>query len=166
MGTDHVVTSMNEKLVKGDVSDRPGDPKTDVWSAGSGMVGLETALPVMLSEGVHKGRITFEKLVEIYCQNTAYTFGLYPKKGTIQVGSDGDLVIIDMKKTMKVSEKILHSYADFTVFEGLEVKGWPILTVLGGNVIMEDREPVGKHGQGRYIPRKVGSQLYPLEKTQ
>jgi len=169
IGTDHVVSSLHEKLEKGDTSDHRGDPKSNVWETGSGFVGVETELPIMLSEGVNKGRISFERMVEICCRNTAYSSGLYPKKGAIQVGSDADLVIVDMDKKTKVRGDKLFSYADFSIFDGMELRGWPTKTILRGEVIfnwegedLDDRQVIGKHGFGRYIPRIFGHQLYPI----
>jgi len=72
----------------------------------------------MLSEGVNKGRITLEKLVEVCCYNNARVFGIYPQKGTISVGSDADLVIIDLSKKEKLSEKTNHQLSDFCPYEG------------------------------------------------
>ncbi len=164
LGTDHVVTSVEEKLVQGDVGgplDDKFDASANIWCTGSGFVGMETAIPLMLSEGVHKGRITLEKLVEIYCQNPAYYLGLYPKKGAIALGSDADLVILDMDKKMKVEAGALHSYADFSIYEGMELKGWPMMTILRGEVVSENREITGKHGYGRSQYRTLGQQYCP-----
>lgn len=162
LGTDHVISTRHEKLSKGDTFDHDTDPATDVWSTGSGFVGFDTLLPLMLSEGVNKGRISFERLVEVCCKNTAFAAGLYPKKGAISGGSDADLVIVDMDKRIKVSPDILHSRADFTIFEGMELRGWPVMTILRGNVIAEDGKVVAKPGLGLYLPRKPGYSVYPI----
>ncbi|MBI3076990.1 MAG: amidohydrolase family protein [Deltaproteobacteria bacterium] len=155
IGSDHVVTSLHEKLVKGDTSDHVTDPATDIWATGSGFVGLDTLLPVMLSEGVNRRRISLERLVEVCCTNPAKLSGLYPRKGVISLGADADLVILDLEKTVRVSASVLHSYADFTVFDGRELRGWPVLTMLRGTVIMEDGKVTGRPGAGRYLPRSV-----------
>ena len=163
IGTDQVITSMHEKTVKGDTSDRTADPKTDIWATGSGFVSWDALLPVMLSEGVHKGRITLEQLVELCCQNTAKTFGLFPRKGAIRVGSDADMVLVDMDKEQLMSTEVMHSYADFTVFEGWKLKGWPEVTILRGKVIYEGGEVTGEHGFGRAIVRDKDRRLLPVE---
>jgi dihydropyrimidinase/dihydroorotase len=129
--------------------------KFDLWSTRSGLTGLETLLPVMLSEGVNKGRISMEKLVEVCSYNTAKILGIHPKKGSLSPGSDADLVIVDLKKKVKVSIEDMHTGADYTPFEGRELKGWPVLTMVKGNVVMEDGEITGKPGTGKYIPRKT-----------
>jgi dihydropyrimidinase len=108
----------------------------------------------MLSEGVNKGRISMEKLVEVCCHNPAKVLGIHPQKGTIAVGSDADLVIVDLDESRSVKVENLHTASDFTPYEGRELKGWPVLTMVGGNIVMEDGEITGKPGVGKYIPRK------------
>ena len=107
----------------------------------------------MLSEGVNKGRITLEKLVEICCVNNAKAMGIYPRKGVIQVGSDADLVIVDLNKKVRLSAKSLHQFSDYCLYEGWEVKGYPVLTMLRGNIIAENGKLLAKPGLGRYLPR-------------
>ncbi len=131
--------------------------KKEMWKDSlPGMPGMETLLPLMLSEGVNKGRITLEKLVEVLCYNNAKVFGLFPQKGTIQVGSDADLVIVDLDKTKKITLDRNHGCYDFIPYDGWEVKGWPILTMLRGIVLVENDALVAKPGAGKYIPRFVG----------
>ena len=91
----------------------------DFWRAPVGMAGLETWLPIMLSEGVNKSRITMERLVEVCCYNPAKKYGLAPRKGMIAVGSDADLVVLDLNRKAKVNGADLYTQAaDFTCFEG------------------------------------------------
>jgi len=127
--------------------------KQEFWGAVVGVAGIQTVLPVLLSEGVNKGRISINKLVEITSYNTARTFGLYPRKGAIEVGASADLVVLDMEKRSVVRAKDLHHISDFSLFEGRELTGWPVTTVLRGEVIVEDGEAVGKAGTGRFVPR-------------
>ncbi|MEM4724354.1 MAG: amidohydrolase family protein [Candidatus Hadarchaeum sp.] len=141
IGTDHCAST--------------GKGAFDIWSAPAGLPGLETLLPVMLSEGVNKGRISMEKLVEVCCYNPAKVLGILPQKGTIAVGSDADLLIVDSDESKVVKAENLHTASDFTPYEGKELKGWPVLTMVGGNVVMEDGEIVGRPGVGKYIPRKL-----------
>jgi dihydroorotase (multifunctional complex type) len=125
--------------------------KEEFWSAVVGMAGIETMFPVMLSEGVNKGRISLEKLVEIGCYNNAMQFGLLPRKGTINVGSDADIVIVDLSRKVKIEARKLHHISDFTPYEGWEITGWPILTMVRGKIVMEDGKIVGEPGYGKYI---------------
>jgi len=131
--------------------------KKDLWTAAPGMPGLETFLPIMLSEGVNKGRVTLEKLVEVLCYNNAKVFGIYPQKGAIEVGSDGDLVIIDLEKKIKFSAAQQHyKFSDYTPYEGWEIKGWPALTMVRGKVVVKNGEMLAKPGWGKYISRSFG----------
>jgi D-hydantoinase len=128
----------------------------DFWRAPVGMAGVETWLPIMITEGVNKGRITLEKLVEVCCYNPAKIYGLTPRKGMIGVGSDADIVIVDLNKRSKVDSKNLYTQAaNYYNYEGWELQGWPILTMVRGNIIMEDSKVVGKAGYGRYISAKI-----------
>ena len=126
-----------------------------IWEAYPGYTCMESYLPIMLSEGVNKGRITLERLVECACRNNAKAFGVFPKKGTISVGSDADLVIVDLDKKVRLSAETHHECCDFSIYEGWEVKGYPVLTMVHGAVVMEDGKVVGKPGIGRYIPRFI-----------
>jgi dihydropyrimidinase/dihydroorotase len=109
-----------------------------------------------------------EKLVEVCCENPARIFGLYPKKGTISIGSDADLVLVDLQRAMKVQRDMIYSSAGWSIWEGQELKGWPVMTILRGQVVMEWPEGaprakiLGDKPSGRYIPRKLGHQLYPI----
>lgn len=124
----------------------------NIWEGYPGYSCIESYLPIMLSEGVNKNRITLERLVEVACCNNAKAFGIYPKKGAINIGSDADIVIVDLNKKVKLSAQTHHECQDFSIYEGWEVKGYPVLTMLRGNVVMEDGKVVGKPGIGRYIP--------------
>jgi len=129
--------------------------KTDFWDAWVGVAGIQTLLPVMLSQGVHGNKISINKLVEITSYNTANIFGLYPKKGAIEVGGDADLVIIDMNRKNVVRTEDLHHISDISLFEGRELTGYPVLTMVRGSVVMEDGEITGEKGFGRFISRTI-----------
>jgi dihydropyrimidinase len=125
--------------------------KKEFWEAIVGMAGIETFFPVLLSEGVNKGRISIEKLVELCCHNNAKTFGLFPVKGTIMVGSDADLIIVDLDKEKTIRADKLHHISDFSPYEGRKVRGWPVVSIVRGNVIMENGDIVGNKGYGKLI---------------
>jgi D-hydantoinase len=127
--------------------------KQDFWEAVVGVAGIQTVLPVLLSEGVNKNRISINKLVEVTSYNPAMLFGLYPQKGAIEAGSDADLVILDLSKKATVRAKDLYHISDFSLFEGRELTGWPVLTMVRGKVVFEDGEVTGKPGTGRFVPR-------------
>ena len=146
IGTDHVANRLDMKMGNG-----------DIWSALSGFPGIATMLPVLLSEGVNKQRISIQKVVELTSFNTAEIFGMFPKKGTIAIDSDADIVLVDLEKEQKVTPELLQSYSDYTIYDGMTIKGWPVLTMVRGQIVMEDGQVVGKHGYGEYIARKPKS---------
>ncbi|MEW5721737.1 MAG: dihydropyrimidinase [Thermodesulfobacteriota bacterium] len=121
----------------------------------NGMAGVEIRLPVLYSEGVRKRRISLERLAQVASANPARLFGLYPRKGVIQVGSDADLVLLDPEKEVTLGRKTLHMEADFCSVEGLKVNGMPVLTMARGQVIVEDGRFVGREGGGRFLKRRI-----------
>ena len=118
---------------------------------------LSTWMPVMLNEGVNKGRITLEKMVEVCCHNPAKYLGILPQKGIIGVGSDADIVIIDLEKKQVPRAQEMHSAAGYNVYEflGWELKGWPVMAMVRGNIVMEDGKVIAKEGTGKYIKRRL-----------
>jgi len=120
-----------------------------------GMPGVETYLPLMYSEGVVKGRLSLTELVKLMCENPARTFGLYPRKGAIQVGADADLVAIDPTLQWSLDGATLHSRAGYTPFQGWQVTGKPVLTMLRGQVLVEQGQLHQGPGYGRYLHRPL-----------
>ena len=143
MGTDHTAIKLSDKVGK------------DVWSTRVGFPGVETLLPLMLSEGVNKARISIEDLVRICCSNNARVHGLWPRKGSISVGSDADLLVLDLKKRKKVCAETLHSYSDFTPYEGWTLTGWPHMTIARGNIVMHNDEVFEKENFGKFLKRHL-----------
>jgi allantoinase len=123
----------------------------NIWEAGNGALGLETLLPVMLSEGVNKGRITLPRLVSLVSENPARIFGIYPRKGAIRIGSDADLVMVDLEAGFTVKSDNLHTKQKHTPFEGLEGRGAPVLSMVRGEVVAENGEPVIDPGYGVFV---------------
>lgn len=120
----------------------------------NGGPGVETLLPLLLSEGVGKGRLTMECLVEILSTEPARLFGLYPRKGAIMAGADADLVIIDPDKEVALSAETLHTNIDYTLYEGFVLKGYPVMTISKGKVICSDGQFHGAPGAGKFVPRQ------------
>jgi dihydropyrimidinase len=127
----------------------------DIWNAPMGLGNTsELILPVMLSEGVHKGRIDLQKVAEVCAYNPARVFGVGHRKGNVEMGLDADLVLVDLEATRKVSPGALHSICDWTIYDGWTLRGWPTHTILRGEVIVERGEPRTRTPrQGRYVPR-------------
>lgn len=132
--------------------------KTGMWSAMPGYPGTGEILPVLLSEGVNKGRISLQKLVEVCSTNVAKVFGLYPRKGCLQVGSDADFVIVDLDRKHTISAANHHSIAGYNLYDGIEFTGWPTMTIVRGQIVMKEDEIVGPAGHGQYVPRQLGLQ--------
>jgi dihydropyrimidinase len=119
----------------------------------NGIPGVETRLPILFSEGVKKGRISLNEFVALSATNHAKAYGLYPTKGTIAIGSDADVAIWDPDRKVTISQKLLHHGSDYTPYEGAEITGWPISTMVRGRFVVRDGELVGKRGEGTYLSR-------------
>ena len=130
----------------------------------NGIPGVETRLPILSSEGVGKGRISLNEFVALTATNHARTYGLYPKKGTIAVGSDADIAIWDTAREVTISQSLMHGGSDYTPYEGLRVKGWPVSTLVRGAFVVRDGELVGREGAGRYIAREKSPLAMPAAK--
>jgi dihydropyrimidinase len=112
--------------------------------------------------GVRAGRISLNRMVELLATSPAKLFGLYPRKGTIAVGSDADIVIFDPQKRVTITAASQHSKSDYNLYEGTEVTGSPETVLLRGNVLVENDELVAQPGIGRYVPRaRFGQELKP-----
>jgi len=123
----------------------------DNFSVPLGITGAQEFIPLMLDQ-VNSGILTLEDLVRFCSENPAKIFGLYPKKGTIQVATDADFTIVDMGKKAILTEKDMHSRTGFTSWEGMEVSGMPVYTIVRGRVIMENGNIVTHPGVGRFVP--------------
>lgn len=119
----------------------------------NGIPGVETSLPILFSEGVSKGRIDLQRFVALSSTNHAKMYGLYPQKGEIAVGSDADLVFWDPNRKEILRQDILHHGADYTPFEGIEVTGFPVRTILRGETLVADGALHKAKGIGQYLKR-------------
>ena len=119
-----------------------------------GVQGVENIIPILFSEGVKKNIIGLRRFVELVSTNPAKLYGLYPKKGIIAVNSQADLAVIDPNLRIKLGRETLHSNLDHSIYEGIEVTGYPIHVIHRGEVIVENRIFVGKEGRGTYIKRR------------
>jgi dihydropyrimidinase len=127
--------------------------KDDFSKIPNGGPGLENRLQLMHEFGVRTGRISLERMVELLSTNPAKYFGLYPRKGTIAVGSDADLVIFDPEKRVTISASRHHSKCDYNLYEGTEVTGSPETVLLRGRVIVDGDEFLGRPGEGQFVKR-------------
>jgi dihydropyrimidinase len=118
----------------------------------NGIPGLETRLPLLFSEGVNKGRIDLHEFVALTATNAAKLYGLYPRKGTIAIGSDADLVIWDDQRAITISNELLHHAVDYTPYEGMRVTAWPAVTLSRGVAVWRDGRFTGRAGHGEFLP--------------
>jgi dihydropyrimidinase len=134
--------------------------KHDFSKIPNGGPGLENRLQMIHEFGVRAERISLNRMVELLSTNPAKLFGLYPRKGTIAVGSDGDIVLFDPEKKVTISAATHHSRVDYNLYEGAEVTGSPEVVLLRGNVLVENDALVASPGIGQYVARaKFGEEL-------
>jgi dihydropyrimidinase len=134
--------------------------KDDFSKIPNGGPGLENRLHMIHEFGVRAGRISLNRMVELLATNPAKLFGLYPRKGTIAVGSDADIVVFDPEKKVTISAKTHHSKVDYNLYEGTEVTGAPEVVLLRGNVLVENGDLVAEAGVGQFVARaKFGREL-------
>jgi dihydropyrimidinase len=141
--TDHAAWTLADKL----------DPELTVDTARPGMSELETLMPVLFSEGVRKGRLSLSRFVEVTSTNAAKLFGLYPRKGTIAVGSDADLVVWDPELRRPVVGAQGLSRAGYSLYEGWDVVGAPAQTISRGEVVYSDGAVLAGEGRGQLVGR-------------
>jgi dihydropyrimidinase len=129
----------------------------------NGVPGVATRLPLLYSEGVLKGRIDLNQFVRLTAANTAKLYGLYPRKGTIAIGSDADLVIWNEGAPVTVTNAMLHHACDYTPYEGMELSAWPAVTLCRGRPVYRDGALCGDAGHGAFqaCERPLAAQLPP-----
>ncbi|MQF80239.1 amidohydrolase family protein [SAR202 cluster bacterium AD-493-K16_JPT_193m] len=145
-------------------ADEPTLGQENIFDIGAGLTTLEFMMPLVWTHGVNTGRITLTRFVQSFCENPAKLFGIYPQKGTIKTGSDADIVIWDPAKKHTVDEE--HGNSDFSTFKGMELLGMPIITMVRGNVVIENGEVVGKSGKSKYIAGNTNTTAYANKQFQ
>jgi dihydropyrimidinase len=141
--TDHAPATRAEKL----------DESRTIATVSPGMGELDTLMPLLFSNGVRTGAITLERFVELTSTNAAKAFGLYPRKGTIAVGGDADLLVWDPEASRTFSAEAAESNADFSLYEGWEITGHPAITISRGEVVYRDGEITAPSARGRLVTR-------------
>jgi dihydropyrimidinase len=123
----------------------------EVDNALGGHNGIETRMSYLFSEGVKKGRISVNRFVQVSSTAVAKLFGIYPRKGVIAIGSDADIVLIDPNRRRRVAVADLHSNCDYSIWDGWEFQGIPVLTMVRGNILVEDGQWTGPSGIGQFV---------------
>jgi dihydropyrimidinase len=144
ISTDHCPFCMAEQKVLG---------KDDFSKIPNGAPGIETRLTLVHNGGVRNGRLNLNRFVELCSTTPAKMFGLFPRKGTVAVGSDADIVLFDPNRKQTLGVKTLHMKVDYNPYEGTTVEGSPSAVIANGKVIIEDGKFVGKKGDGRFLKR-------------
>ena len=116
-------------------------------------------MSLIYSGGVAHGRFSVNRFVELVSTTPAKLFGLYPRKGTIAVGGDADLVIFDPNRKHTISAKNHHMRVDYSMFEGIQVTGMPDIVLSRGKVVVEGDKFLGRAGQGEFLKRSIFSQV-------
>jgi dihydropyrimidinase len=143
LGSDHAPWALRDKV----------DEALDVTTARQGVADLETVMPMLFSAGVRTGRLSLSRFIALTSTNAARLFGLYPRKGTIAVGSDADLVVLDPQLHRVIDGASMQSRAADSVYDGREVHGWPRFTVSRGDVVLEDGQVTAAPGRGQWLRR-------------
>ncbi|HWD58068.1 MAG TPA: dihydroorotase family protein, partial [Stellaceae bacterium] len=136
IATDHAPHAPEEKM------------RSNIWSCDCGFPGVETQMPIMLTE-INRGRMTIGDYVRWSAANPAKAWGLYPRKGVLQVGSDADIVVVDMDRDDLIDQAALHSRSRISPWHGRAITGRPRHTIVRGQVVVRDGELVGAPGWGK-----------------
>ncbi len=119
----------------------------------NGCMGTENLYPFMFSEGFKKRGLAINRVVELVSTNPAKIFGCFPQKGTIAVGSDADIAIFDPNKQVTITKDLTHSDCDYTIWEGVEMQGYPVMTFSRGRKVFDNGVFVGEKGWGQFVKR-------------
>ncbi len=138
IGTDHCP---NQRAAK----------EGEFWEATSGFGSIGATLALLVSEGVNKSRISWELLAKITSENVARAFGIYPRKGVLSPGSDADIVIVDPRQEWTITAEALHSICDYSIYEGMKIKGKVVKTYVRGQLVAENGHPVKSPPWGNYV---------------
>ena len=136
----------------------PDPDEIDIFNVAAGLSTLEFMMPVVWTHGVNTGKITLPRFVQLFCENPAKIFGIWPKKGALQVGSDADVVLWDPSRMHTVGKE--HGISDLNTFEGMDLVGFPVMTMVRGEVVIDDGKVVGKQGRAKFAPRDPNATSY------
>lgn len=140
VGTDHCAVSAADK-------------EGTIWDAAAGFPGMATIFTVMLSEGYHKRGMSLQRIAEVTSQNAAKQFNMYPRKGSLCIGADADLAVIDVNEERVVRAADLLSASDFSLYDGQKMKGWPVRTYSRGRLVAVDGKVIGKPDGKQFLRR-------------
>jgi dihydropyrimidinase len=139
----------------------PKGERTTFKEMANGVPGIELRLPLLFSEGVGRGRLSLNEFVALGATNHAKLYGLYPRKGTIALGGDADLVLWDPKRRVHVTWAMLHDQTGYTPYEGRELTGWPVTVISRGRVVVQDGQLHAEPGSGQFVPAAMSEWARP-----
>jgi dihydropyrimidinase len=148
LATDEYTTSYKVKMSGSDIESTPG-----------GHAGIETRGIIGFSEGYAKGRLSLRRFAEVFATNPAKIMGLYPRKGIIAPGSDADLAVWDPQVTRTITMDSLHHDSDYSPWEGWQVRGWPVMTLLRGKIMAAGGRVTGTAADGLWVPRAIADEF-------
>src|SRR6516225_471907 len=139
----------------------PLGDRTTFKDVANGVPGIELRLPLLFSAGVGEGRLDLNAFVALTATNHARLYGLYPRKGTIAVGSDADIAIWDPEREVTVTAAILHDAVGYTPYEGRQLRGWPMTVLSRGRIVVEDGKLAAQRGSGVFLPCAISDAATP-----
>ncbi len=142
IATDHAPHAPEEKM------------RGNIWSCDCGFPGVETQMPIMLTE-INRGRMTISDYVRWSAVNPAKAWGLYPRKGALQAGSDADIVVVDMDRDDRIDQAALHSRSKISPWHGHAITGRPLHTIVRGEIVVRDGELTGRPGWGKPVVQSI-----------
>ena len=140
----------------------PHGDRTTFKEIANGVPGIELRLPLLFSEGVGQGRLDLNAFVALTATNHAKLYGLYPRKGTIAVGSDADIAIWDPDRETEISAGMLHDNVGYTPYEGRRLRGWPVTVLSRGRIVVENGKLAAQRGSGQFLPCALSAAAKPL----
>jgi dihydropyrimidinase len=139
----------------------PHGERTTFKEIANGVPGIELRLPLLFSEGVRRGRLDLNQFVALTATNHAKIYGLYPKKGTIAVGSDADIAIWDPEREVTITAPALHDNVGYTPYEGRHLYGWPETVLSRGRIVVEKGRLAAERGSGAFLPCALSAAAKP-----
>src|SRR5712691_1760134 len=163
-GTFQVFSSDHAPYRYDETGKLPKGAQTTFKDTANGVPGIELRVPLLFSEGVGKGRIDLNRFVALTATNHAKLYGLYPKKGTIAVGSDADIAIWDPTREVTVSAGQIHDNVGYTPYEGMRLTGWPVTVLSRGRIVIDDGKLAAERGSGTFLACALSDAARPLNR--
>ena len=164
-GTFQVVSSDHAPYRMDDTGKLSQGPEPPFNKIANGVPGLEVRMPLLFSEGVHGGRIDIHQFVDLTSTRAAKLYGMFPRKGSVSIGADADLVIWDPNREVVIESANLHDNVGYSPYEGRKVTGWPVTVLSRGRTVVDKGELHVERGSGQFIPREKPASAEPLRNT-